>query len=89
MDAASTGEYIAIVVRLRPSSDGTWYLDIDGTTGARSFPLVPLDLVIRLRKTGDDSILRGTLRLDGDDLLAPFQSNAQLVELVRAWLLRG
>src|SRR5262245_45511010 len=89
MEPSSTGEYIALVVQLQAAADGTWRLLVDGADGMQIFPLLPLTLVIRLWRSSDRRLLRGVLRLGGNDRWAPFQSNAQLEELVRAWLLGG
>jgi hypothetical protein len=87
MEPGSPGEYIALVVRLEAAADGRWYLHVDGSDGVQVFPLTPCTLVIRLWRSSDRRLLRGVLRLDGNDHWAPLQSNAQLEELVRAWLL--
>src|SRR5262249_46493201 len=89
MDAEPPGEYIAIVMQLRPAIDGTWYVDIEGTHSAKAIPLEPLTLVVRLWRVSDTDLLRGSIRLHGSDHWAPIQSNAQLEELVRAWLSGG
>jgi len=89
MEPSSRGEYIALVVRLQTTAEGTWQLYVDGADGQRVLPLAPLTLVIRLWRSSDRRLLRGVVRLDGNDRWAPLQSNAQLEELVRAWLLGG
>jgi hypothetical protein len=89
MEPASAGVYISLVVRLQASTDGGWYLYVDDADGTQSFPLKPLTLAIRLWRSGDAGILRGTIRLDGDDTWAPIQSNAQLERLIDLWLLHG
>jgi hypothetical protein len=89
MEPSSHGEYIALVVRLQATAEGTWQLHVDGADGPRVLPLAPLTLVIRLWRSSDRRLLRGVVRLDGNDRWAPLQSNAQLEELVRAWLLSG
>ncbi len=89
MDADRADDYIALVVRLQAAADGTWYLSVDGTSGTTAIPLVPVTLVLRLWRGGSSGLLRGRIGLHGSDRWAPFQSNAQLEELVREWLLPG
>jgi hypothetical protein len=89
MEPSSSGEYIALVARLKAAADGSWQLYVDGAGGTQVFPLAPFTVVIRLWRSSDGRLLRGVIRLDGDDRWAPLQSNAQLEELVRAWLLGG
>lgn len=89
METEPTGEYMAIVVRLRPGTDGTWYLDVEGTHSAKDIPVVPMTLVIRLWRPTGTNLLRGTIRLRDGDGWAPIQSNSRLEELVRDWLFGG
>lgn len=89
MDTAAPGEYIALVVHLQADRDGTWQLSVDGTTTVEALPLKPLALVIRLWRTTDTGILRGNIRLFENNQWVPIQSNTQLEQLIRAWLLPG
>jgi hypothetical protein len=89
MESEPTGDYIAIVLQLRAATDGTWYVNIEGTHSAKAIPLVPLTLVVRLWRVSGKDVLRGSIRIQGSDHWAPIQSNIQLEELVRAWLLGG
>src|SRR5262249_47434066 len=89
MESEPTGDYIAIVVQLRAATDGTWYVNIEGSHSAKAIPLVPLTLVVRLWRVNHTEVLRGSIRLLGSDHWAPIQSNTQLEELVRAWLSGG
>jgi hypothetical protein len=89
MEPAPAGTYISLVVRLHAAADGVWYLYVDDADGTQSFPLKPLTLAIRLWRSGDAGILRGTIRLHGDAGWAPIQSNAQLERLIDLWLHRG
>jgi hypothetical protein len=89
VDADRADDYIALVVRLQTAADGTWHLSVDGTSGTAAIPLAPVTLVIRLWRGGSSGLLRGRIGLHGSDRWAPFQSNAQLEELVREWLLPG
>jgi hypothetical protein len=82
----SAGDYIAIVVQLRSTADGSWYVDIEGTHNAKAIPLTPLTLVVRLRRVNNTEALRGSIRLHGSDQWVPIQSNIRFQELVRAWL---
>jgi hypothetical protein len=86
MESESTGDYIAIVVQLQVAANGKWYVNIDGTHSAKGMPLMPMTLVVRLRRFHDTEVLRGIIRLHGHDRWAPIQSNIQLEELVRSWL---
>jgi hypothetical protein len=85
--AESSGEYIALVVRLQANADGDWYVSVDGTTILDALPLRPLSLVVRLWRATNTGILRGNIRLLESDQWVPIQSNAQLEQLVQAWLL--
>jgi hypothetical protein len=89
VETNSSGQYVSLVVRLQAASDGTWYLDVDGSNTAHTIPLLPMTLVVRLWRAGQSGPLRGTIRLHGTDHWAPIQSNGQLEQLVRAWLLSG
>jgi hypothetical protein len=89
MEPASAGEYIALVVRLQAADDGSWQLHIDGTAKAQTITLAPTTLIIRLWKSGQRGAMRGTLQIAGDDLVAPFQCNSQLIELIRTSLFGG
>jgi hypothetical protein len=89
VEAVHSGEYISLVVRLQATAEGTWYLHVDGTDRQQDLPLKPLTLVIRLWRSSDRRLLRGVVQIDGNDHWVPLQSNAQLEELVRAWLLGG
>ena len=83
------GEYMALVVRLQADPDGGWRLHVDGTLQPMSPPLVPGTFVIRLWRASDSGMVRGTIRLESDDNWAPFQSNAQLIQLIHTWLFGG
>jgi hypothetical protein len=87
MGSEHAGDYSGLVVQLRASIDGTWYVDIEGTSSAKAIPLQPMTLVVRLWRASATDVLRGTIRLHGSEHWAPIQSNLQLEELVRAWLL--
>ena len=89
MESKQAGDYIAIVVQLRAAAGGNWYVDITGTHHPKALLLMPLTLIMRLWRTGDTQVLRGTIRLQGSDNWAPIQTNAQMEELLRAWLLSG
>lgn len=88
MTPGSTGEYIGLVARLQRAADGSWYVHVDGTNEITTIRLVPATLIIRLWRSSDTGVLRGTVQLHGSSYWAPIQSNAQLEELVRAWLLK-
>jgi hypothetical protein len=87
VDSQAAGHYIALVVRLQPSADGRWTIQVDGTSAVAALPLAPATLVVRLWHTPATGVLRGRVELQGTEAWAPIQSNAQLVALVRAWLM--
>jgi hypothetical protein len=89
VDAEPAGDYIALVVRLQAAADGMWYVHVDGTSQVASIPLAPATLVVRLWRSADTGLLRGTIGLHGSNYWAPIQSNLQLEELTRAWLSIG
>lgn len=89
MDTEPAGEYIALVVRVQPNVDGTWYVYADGVNTAEAFPLVPITLVLRLWRSRATGVLRGGIQLHGSDSWVPIQSNTQIEELVRTWLSSG
>jgi hypothetical protein len=87
VDSESSSDYIALVVRLQAHADGNWYVSIGGTTTMEALPLRPISLVVRLWHSRNTGILRGNIQLSDSDRWAPIQSNDQLKELLRAWLL--
>jgi len=87
MEPTPTGDSIALVVRLREEADGRWLLHIDGTSTSEEIPLLPATLVVRLWRSINTTVLRGTIQLHGSDHIATIQGNMQLIELIRAWLL--
>ena len=89
MESDPTGSYISLVMQLETAADGKWYIHVDDAGATRVIPLTPATLVLRLWRVGETGLLRGTIRLRGGDHWAPIQSNTQLEELVRAWLLGG
>lgn len=91
VNSEATGTYIVLVVRLEPASRDTWKVRVysEGTQAPRFIPLAPATFVIRLWHTSTSTALRGRIQLAGSPNKAPIQSNEQLGELVRAWLLRA
>jgi hypothetical protein len=83
------GTYFAFVVALRQVADGRWYLTIASQDSVERHLLVPTTLVVRLWRPRETDVLRGRIGVHGDDTWAPFQSNARLEALVRAWLSRS
>ena len=71
------------------AADGKWYVYIEGANTHQTIQLVPATFVARLWRASDTGTLRGSIRLHGSDHWAPIQSNGQIEELVRAWLLSG
>jgi hypothetical protein len=89
MDTHPGGEYVALAVRLEANAAGKWFVHMDGTLQPLVLPLRPLALSIRLWRASETGLLRGTVKLNDTDRWAPLQSNVQLEELVREWLLGG
>lgn len=88
VDSAPEGEYAALVVSLEELG-GRWQIVVEGTGGRTSLPLTPATFVIRFWRSRDGRLLRGTIALRGSDTSAPFQSNAQIEQLMRSWLYDG
>jgi len=82
-----SSENIGVVVRLAPAANGVWTVAVDGTAAPLTLPLVPLTLIVRARQ--ERGTLRGTLQLDRNDVMAPFQTNVQIIVLLQAWLMVG
>ena len=82
-----SGEMVALVIRFGPDRHGQWSVSVDGTTTVAARPVPPTMLIVRLWRSGERGVLRGTLGLAEDEtLLAPIQTNDRLEALVRAWL---
>lgn len=82
-----TGEYIGLVVRLESAADGTWTIVVDGTHSPLTLPLVPATLIVRLWRSEETSLLRGSIGLEGSGQWVPLHSNTTLIELLQTWLL--
>lgn len=82
--AESAGEYLNLVIHVQPGQGGV--LIIDGTTGQQRIPQTPATLVIRLWRSFETGIVRGSIGLHSTDIVAPIQSNTQLERLIRTWL---
>jgi hypothetical protein len=89
VESEPTGSYLAVVVRLQKTVGGQWFIYVDDTNSTQAIPLVPVTMIVRLWRSSATGPLRGSVRLHGSDHWAPIQSNGQLEELVRAWLLGG
>jgi len=87
LEPTPSGDSIALVVRLQAAADGGWYLHVDGTNTLEAIPLAPATLIMHLWRASDTRVLRGTIQLCGTKHVAAIQGNAQLIELMRAWLL--
>lgn len=86
MEAEPTGTYSALVVRIEPTGNGTWFVYVDGTGDERVFALRPATFVVRLWRTTTTGTLRGSIQLHGSERTAPLQTNEQLTTLLHAWL---
>lgn len=80
-------EYITFTAQLRRESGDAWSIAIYGTDGPLILPLTPITLAIRVRRSGANGILRGTIAVAGRAERASFQSSAALEALLRGWLL--
>lgn len=80
----SDGSPIALVVSVQPAADGSWQIIVDGPQ-ALVATLVSTRLVLRMWR-GENGTLRGTIRRQGSDTIAPFQCNKQMQRLVSEWL---
>ena len=87
MEPTPSGDSIALVVRLREAADGRWLLHIDDASTTAEIQLQPATLVVRLWRSLNTKVLRGTIQLHGSQHVATIQGNMQLIELIRAWLL--
>lgn len=88
MEPTSVGESIALIVRLHQAADGQWCVQVEGRGTVETFPLAPATLIVQLWRASDSRVLRGTIQLHGSSHCAAVQGNGQVVELVRAWLLK-
>ena len=86
MDLAPVGESMDLVVRLQIDAEGKWYVFIDGAHLPQAIPLAPVTLIIHIWRAGDAKILRGSVELHGSRHIVVIQSNAELLDLLRAWL---
>jgi hypothetical protein len=66
--------------------EGDCTLVVDSAAGQERIALRPATLVIRLWRSGSSMIVRGSISLEGASIVAPIQSNANLEQLLRAWL---
>ncbi|NTU83375.1 MAG: hypothetical protein HGA45_29065 [Chloroflexales bacterium] len=87
MQLTPTGDTIMLVVRLQPDDDGTWHLHLEGLEPELVLPLAPATLIVQLWRDSGSKLLRGTLRLHGTAHSATIQSNTQLIDLLRSWLM--
>lgn len=80
------GEYITLVIRLQATSGDGWSVQVESDETAITLPLLPTTFVVRLWRSADTGVLRGTIQLHGTDYSAPIQSNDRIEALLRAWL---
>lgn len=88
-DQETGDEYVALVLRMAPDRDGAWFVHLDGTDTSWTVPLAPLTLIVRLWRIRSRGLLRGRIQSPGDERWIPIQSNTDLEEFVRLWLLSG
>ena len=86
MEPEHARENIALVLRLQQDDAGVSFVVVDGTSSVPPIALVPATFIVRLQRMMPGGVLRGTVRLHGTEHWAPFQSNVQLEELLRAWM---
>lgn len=89
MNPPPEGSYIALVVRVEELPSGAWALVVDGGAGALTLPLQPATFILRLWRAESGDVIRGTVRLHGEEEPAPLQTNQRLEQLVRRWLQSG
>ena len=87
MEWTPIGDTTVLVVRLRAVADGTWSVHIDGSKTFSEIPLAPATLIVQLWRPAKEQVLRGTVELYGSHHRVAFQSGAQLMDLIRTWLL--
>ncbi len=87
MDLAPIGESSDLVVRLQVDSAGEWSIAIDGAPIAQPIPLAPITLIIHVWRANGSKIFRTRIEIPGSEHSALIQSNAQLLDLIRQWLL--
>ena len=88
MDPTPEGSYIGLVVRVE-EMHGSWSIAVDGSAGALTLPLQPATFILRLWRTEDGQVIRGTIGLHGDEEWAPLQTNVRIEQIVRHWLVGG
>ena len=86
MEQLPAGEYVTLVVQLSQAGDGSWRLRVDGLDGTEQYALRPMTAVVRLHRSAQGAILRGTIRLEQEALVAPLQTSDAIGTLLRAWL---
>lgn len=85
----SAGDYFALVARLHADAQPAESLcSTRGATGQDDSHVAPI-IVVRLWRTRDRGILRGTIRLHESQYWAPLQSDARLERLLSACLAHG
>ena len=88
MNLTPEGSYIALVVRVEEMR-GSWSIAVDGSAGTLTLPLQPATFILRLWRAEDGQVIRGTIRLQGDENWAPLQTNVRIEQIIRHWLMGG
>lgn len=84
MPQSTENELFSLVVRLLSSEQDGWKVQVDGTHGNETWPLVSLTLIVRLHRQGD--VLRGTLNVSNSDMSIPIQTHIDIITLLATWL---
>jgi len=79
------GTLIAFVVSVQPSADGAWQLTVRGPQAAIAAKIMAAHFVLRMWRA-ENGVLRGNVRRQNSDIVAPFQCNEQMRLLIQNWL---
>ncbi|HRC74302.1 MAG TPA: hypothetical protein PLO33_01410 [Kouleothrix sp.] len=82
---ASADPYMALVVRVEPDNAGGWVVVVANHTARLTAHLVPATLVVRLWRSVESDVLRGTVWLAGTEYTVAVQTQTAALELLRAW----
>ena len=82
---ASADQYMALVVRVELDSSGDWVVVVASHTTRLTTHIAPATLVLRLWRSADGGVLRGTVGLAGTEHTVAVQTQTAALELLRAW----
>lgn len=78
------GALIALVVSVQLAADGAWQVVL-GEPQMAVGQIAAAHFVLRMWR-GQNGVLRGTIRRQGSDVIAPFQCNEQMQQMLSEWL---